>query len=67
MIFYRVGPEDIKVVHVLHGAMDYEALFFRMGDLRWSRGRRLRHTVIQVSNMAVPRVPDRHELNGATN
>lgn len=31
LIFYRVGPEDIEVVHVLHGAMDYEALLFPGG------------------------------------
>ena len=31
LIFYRVGPEDIEVVHVLHGAMNYEALLFPDG------------------------------------
>lgn len=28
LIFYRVGPERIEVVHVLHGARDYEPLLF---------------------------------------
>jgi plasmid stabilization system protein ParE len=28
LIFYRVGPEIIEVVHVLHGARDYEPLLF---------------------------------------
>lgn len=26
LIFYRIGPEAIEVVHILHGARDYEAL-----------------------------------------
>ena len=28
LIFYRIGKEAIEVVHVLHGAMDYEKLLF---------------------------------------
>jgi toxin ParE1/3/4 len=28
LIFYRVGPDVIEVVHVLHGARDYEPLLF---------------------------------------
>ena len=28
LIFYRVGPETIEVVHILHGARDYEPLLF---------------------------------------
>jgi toxin ParE1/3/4 len=28
LIFYRVGTEVIDVLHVLHGAMDYERLLF---------------------------------------
>jgi toxin ParE1/3/4 len=28
LIFYRVGPEAIEVVHILHGARDYERLLF---------------------------------------
>ncbi len=28
LIFYRVGAQAIEIVHVLHGARDYEALLF---------------------------------------
>jgi toxin ParE1/3/4 len=28
LIFYRIGAETIDVVHVLHGARDYEPLLF---------------------------------------
>jgi toxin ParE1/3/4 len=28
LIFYRVGPGFIEVVHILHGARDYEPLLF---------------------------------------
>jgi addiction module RelE/StbE family toxin len=28
LIFYRIGTEAIQVVHVLHGARDYEQLLF---------------------------------------
>ncbi len=28
LIFYRLGPEAVEVIHVLHGAMDYERLLF---------------------------------------
>ena len=28
LIFYRVGPDVIEVVHVPHGARDYEPLLF---------------------------------------
>jgi plasmid stabilization system protein ParE len=26
LIFYRIGKEQVEVVHVLHGARDYEAI-----------------------------------------
>lgn len=29
LIFYRVGPDEVEVIHVLHGAMDYEPILFR--------------------------------------
>jgi len=28
LIFYRVAPDAIEVVHILHGARDYEPLLF---------------------------------------
>lgn len=28
LIFYRIGNETVDVIHVLHGAMDYEPLLF---------------------------------------
>jgi plasmid stabilization system protein ParE len=28
LIFYRVGDDAIEVVHILHGARDYESLLF---------------------------------------
>jgi toxin ParE1/3/4 len=28
LIFHRVGTEAIEVVHILHGARDYEPLLF---------------------------------------
>ncbi|MBR0755806.1 type II toxin-antitoxin system RelE/ParE family toxin [Bradyrhizobium jicamae] len=28
LIFYRVGADTIEVIHVLHGARDYERLLF---------------------------------------
>jgi plasmid stabilization system protein ParE len=31
LIFYRIGIETVDVIHVLHGAMDYEALLFPEG------------------------------------
>lgn len=31
LIFYRVGAESIDVLHVLHGAMDYEEVLFPGG------------------------------------
>ena len=31
LIFYRVGNEAIEVVHILHGARDYEPLLFPEG------------------------------------
>jgi plasmid stabilization system protein ParE len=31
LIFYRVGAETIEVVHILHGARDYERLLFPEG------------------------------------
>jgi len=29
LIFYRVGPDLVSVIHILQGARDYEALLFR--------------------------------------
>jgi plasmid stabilization system protein ParE len=31
LIFYRIGTESVEVIHVLHGAMDYEPLLFPEG------------------------------------
>jgi toxin ParE1/3/4 len=31
LVFYRVGPSAIEVLHVLHGARDYEAILFPEG------------------------------------
>jgi plasmid stabilization system protein ParE len=31
LIFYRVGAEAIEVVHILHGARDFEPLLFPEG------------------------------------
>jgi plasmid stabilization system protein ParE len=31
LIFYRVGSDAIEVVHILHGARDYERLLFPDG------------------------------------
>jgi toxin ParE1/3/4 len=31
MIFYRIGLDAIEVVHILHGARDYEPLLFPEG------------------------------------
>jgi toxin ParE1/3/4 len=31
LIFYRIGTSTIDVIHVLHGAMDYERLLFPEG------------------------------------
>lgn len=31
LIFYRVGPELVEVIHILHGAQDYEPLLFPSG------------------------------------
>ena len=28
LIFYRVEEDTVQIVHVLHGAMDYEAILF---------------------------------------
>jgi len=28
LIFYRVGIDAIEVIHILHGARDYEPLLF---------------------------------------
>lgn len=28
LVFYRVGTERIDILHVLHGAQDYEAILF---------------------------------------
>lgn len=28
LIFYRIGPHAIEVLHILNGAMDYERLLF---------------------------------------
>jgi toxin ParE1/3/4 len=32
LIFYRVRAETVEVVHILHGARDYEPLLFPEGD-----------------------------------
>jgi len=32
LIFYRIGVETVDVIHVLHGAMDYEPLLFPEGE-----------------------------------
>ncbi|MDR0781620.1 MAG: type II toxin-antitoxin system RelE/ParE family toxin [Pseudomonadales bacterium] len=32
LIFYRVNDEQIVVVHILHGAMDYAAVLFENQD-----------------------------------
>ena len=29
LIFYRIGPDQIDVLHILHGALDYEATLLR--------------------------------------
>lgn len=34
LIFYRVRSETIEIVHVLHGAMDYESILFPSADAR---------------------------------
>ena len=31
LVFYRIGVDTIDVVHVLHGAMDYEPMLFPEG------------------------------------
>jgi toxin ParE1/3/4 len=31
LIFYRIGASTVDVIHVLHGAMDYERLLFPEG------------------------------------
>jgi toxin ParE1/3/4 len=31
LIFYRIGVETVDVIHVLHGAMDYEPSLFPKG------------------------------------
>ena len=31
LIFYRVDPERVVILHILHGAMDYLALLFPEG------------------------------------
>ena len=31
LIFYRIGPDRITVLHVLNGAMDVEAILFPVG------------------------------------
>jgi toxin ParE1/3/4 len=31
LIFYRVGATTVEVIHILHGAMDYEPLLFPEG------------------------------------
>jgi len=28
LIFYRVGAEQVEILHVLHGARDYEPILF---------------------------------------
>jgi toxin ParE1/3/4 len=31
LIFYRVGEDTIEIIHILHGARDYESLLFPEG------------------------------------
>jgi plasmid stabilization system protein ParE len=31
LIFYRIGPAHIDIIHILQGAMDYERLLFPQG------------------------------------
>ena len=31
LIFYRIGPDRITILHVLNGAMDVEAILFPVG------------------------------------
>jgi toxin ParE1/3/4 len=31
LIFYRVEAETVQILHILHGAMDYEAILFPEG------------------------------------
>lgn len=31
LIFYRIGQDAIDVIHILHGARDYEAILFPEG------------------------------------
>ncbi len=33
LVFYRIGAETIDVLHVLHGAMNYEPLLFPESNL----------------------------------
>jgi len=28
LIFYRVGPDTLEILHILHGAMDQDAILF---------------------------------------
>jgi len=28
LIFYRIEEDTVQIVHILHGAMDYEAILF---------------------------------------
>lgn len=28
LIFYRIGPDTIEILHILHGARDYERILF---------------------------------------
>ena len=32
LIFYRIDADRVTVLHILHGAMDYDSLLFRDGD-----------------------------------
>lgn len=36
LIFYRVEPEQVVILHILHGAMDYAAILFE-GDATGKR------------------------------
>ena len=31
LIFYRIEPDQVQILHVLHGAMDHEAVLFPEG------------------------------------
>jgi toxin ParE1/3/4 len=40
LIFYRIGAATVEVIHVLHGAMDYEPLLFPEGRAKQDKENR---------------------------